>query len=424
MQKYLIQNSFNLKGKVFLLSLFLISCFCSSLFAVYDPIALYLTWQRSPETTMTIHWITHPNRQESVVEYRKPNESQWRESTGSVKQLPNDNPYFIHTVELTNLEPNQNYFFRTGSDALEYKFRTMPADLDGTIRFIVGGDMYHDGLDLLHQTNRQAAKTDPMFALVGGDIAYATGKNFSVLPNWMQKWIDNLFGQKIDRWMEWLIAWKKDMVTPDGRLIPMLPAIGNHDTSGQFDQTPENAPFFYSLFSMPGSQGYNVLDFGSYMSIFILDSGHTHPIAGLQESWLEHALKERTDVPNKFAIYHVPAYPSYRKVNNKYSLLIRNHWVPLFEHYGLSAAFENHDHAYKRTHPILNGRVDASSGVLYLGDGGWGIKKLRKPKTSYQRWYLAKTASLRHFIMVTINQDQRYFTAITSEGLILDEIQR
>jgi hypothetical protein len=191
----------------------------------------------------------------------------------------------------------------------------------------------------------------------------------------------------------------------------------HHDTSGRFGQTPEEAPFFYSLFAMPGQQGYNVLDFGNYMSLVILDSGHTHPVSGAQEEWLAKTLSERVNVPNKFALYHVPAYPSVRHQNNHDSSEVSTHWVPLFEAFGLTAAFENHDHAYKRTHPILKGRPDPS-GVVYLGDGAWGMKRTRKPKS--QRWYLAKTASSRHFILVTLEKESRHFSAISSTGEVID----
>jgi hypothetical protein len=78
----------------------------------------------------------------------------------------------------------------------------------------------------------------------------------------------------------------------------------------------------------------------------------------------------------------VPAYPSVRKDEGT-TLEIRQHWVPLFEKAGVSAAFEHHDHAYKRTHPLLGGKVqDApAKGVTYLGDGAWGasIRKVRPP---------------------------------------------
>ena len=88
--------------------------------------------------------------------------------------------------------------------------------------------------------------------------------------------------------------------------------------------------------------------------------------------------------------------------------------------YHLTAAFENYEHSYKRTHPILNGIVD-QNGVMYIGDGGWGVDKPRKPRHVDQKWYLAKAISARHFLFVTVEQGKQTVMAITSEGDVIDQ---
>ena len=407
--------------KTFVSLLWLCISICAYLGAEYDPVALYLTWQRHPDTTMTIQWITPLDRHDDLVEYRQADEQEWKRATGTHAQLPKDTPYFLHRIELINLKPATSYHFRTGIDGMIYKFQTMPAEMSEPIRFVAGGDMYHDALEILQEVNQQAALTSPQFALVGGDIAYAADKSIGFLPRWTHPIIDKWFGQKFDRWLTWLIAWKTDMITPEGHLIPMLPVIGNHDVSGRYDQTPEQAPFFYTLFAaMPGIQGYNVLDFGSYMSIFLLDSDHTHPVKGKQAAWLAKTLEQRKEIPHKFAIYHVPAYPSVHSLEEEVGKAIRKYWVPSFDAYHLTAAFENHEHLYKRTHPILNGVIDAQ-GVMYIGDGGWGVDKPRRPRRLQSKWYLAKATSARHFLLMTVEQDKQTVTAISSDGSVIDQ---
>ena len=44
---------------------------------LYDPPSVYLTWQRSPETTMTIQWLTKPTRLDNTVEYHAAGETEW-----------------------------------------------------------------------------------------------------------------------------------------------------------------------------------------------------------------------------------------------------------------------------------------------------------------------------------------------------------
>jgi hypothetical protein len=370
-----------------------------------DPPIVYLTWQHSPESTMTIHWITALNSDTDLVEYHEKGDFEWLTMKGNHVRMPENFPYWIHGVELTHLKPNTDYVFRLSPSSLVHKFRTMPSDSTKPVRFAVGGDFYHDGIDLVIKMNKQVSKYDPAFVIAGGDLAYSNG--------------DKKIKHKPMRWLEWLSAWYQHMITNDGRMIPIVPLIGNHDVDGGFGQPPSNAPFFYSLFSFPGPQGYQVLDFGNFMSLIVLDSEHTHPVAGTQTEWLKNTLEQRQHVPHKFAAYHVAAYPSVRNFNDKIQTQIRKNWSPLFEKYGVNVAFENHDHAYKRSKPIRNGKVDPK-GVIYIGDGGWSVEKPRAPRRAEKFWYLAKTRASRNAVLVTIQQNEQYFIAINDDGQIID----
>ena len=242
---------------------------------LFDPPALYLQWQRDPTTTMTIHWHT-TNSADSLLQYREAKANAWRDANGSSVPMPDtDSGRAIHTVELTGLIPKTDYLFRFGAESREFKFRTMPKDLSTPIRFVEGGDVYHQK-DWMDNMNSLAAKFDPSFVVIGGDIAYANNRDTKI--------------ENVQRWYDFLDSWKRTAVTPDGRLIPLLPSLGNHEVKGFWGKTPEDAPCFYALFSMPGKQGYNNLDFGNYLSLFLLDSGHTHPIDGAQTDWLNSAL--------------------------------------------------------------------------------------------------------------------------------------
>jgi len=154
----------------------------------------------------------------------------------------------------------------------------------------------------------------------------------------------------------------------------------------------------------------------------ILDSGHTNLIEGDQQVWLDSALRERTDRPHVFPVYHVPAYPSVRSFTNVISTRVRESWVPLFEQYGIQLAFEHHDHAYKRTIPIRAGEPHPE-GIVYLGDGAWGVG-VREPRPPGEDWYLAKTAAKHHAILVTLFGDDRHVLVINTsdDGKILDQV--
>lgn len=375
------------------------------------PIAVYLTWQHAPENSMTIHWISDAQNKDSHISYRELSENLWQKEEGRSETAPEgyDN-YLIHTVELTDLSPDTVYEFKIDPQNTIYKLRTMPQELNREIRFIVGGDLYHDSIQVLKETHSQAAKQNPDFAILGGDIAYAAPKNENGVED-------------VSRWIEFFSAWGEDMVTSEGVLIPILPTTSNEDTKGRYNQTKLQAPCFYAFLSTTQGRGYRAVDFGDYLTVWLLDSGHTNPIDQSQAVWLEESLRERENISHKIAAYHVPAFPSYRPMDGKWSTKVRETWVPLFDRYGLHAAFEHHDHANKRTHPIKNGQIDPD-GVIYLGDGGYGVSHPRVPAKPEDRWYLAHTSSKSHFYLVTLTDGMRTYRAIDPQGDVFDETEQ
>ena len=316
--------------------------------------------------------------------------------------------WFVHRLRFTGLAPDTDYAIAVPGRLAPVRFRTAPATLDTPIVFAEGGDVgttRHVGM--LHG---EAAKWDPLFGLVGGDCAYGNG----VDP---------------ETWFDYLKLWNDHMTPADGRSVPMLAAIGNHETDGGWGQTPNESPFFRAffgpLFSPRGA--YGVLDFGQgddrYASIYMLDSGHTTSHDGHQTKWLKKAMAQRPDVPHQLVCYHVPAYPSVRSFDSKESAPAREHWVPLFEEQGVDCVFEHHDHTYKRTHLLKDGQAvgPGEGGVLYLGDGCWG----RPPRSvdTPLRPYLAVAESERNVMRVTLKPDgTQDVLAVNEHGEVLDDI--
>ncbi|MEX0886011.1 MAG: sugar-binding protein [Phycisphaeraceae bacterium] len=321
---------------------------------------------------------------------------------------------FIQRVELTNLEPDTAYRFRADGAGREYAFGTMPSDLSRPVRVALGGDVRHNQA-WMQATNRVAMQYEPDVIVWGGDLAYANGQ-----------------AGNIHLWVEWFEAIDNTLVSQDGRIVPIVLAIGNHEVRGGYyhshsDFQPTNAwrlsvaPYFYQLFAFPGHPGYGVLDFGQYMSIIVLDTDHTNPIED-QSSWLEQTLAERAHVPHVLPVYHVPGYPSHRAHDGLVSQRVREHWSPLFEGHGVEVAFENHDHAYKRTPPIRAGRPHPA-GVVYIGDGAWGVGT-RAVHDPAETWYLAHAESTRHAIIMTLDGPHRHFLMVSDEGEVIDEYPR
>ena len=376
-----------------------------------DLIGLYLSWQNDPTTTMTLNWVDPYADSSDTVWYRPYESKEW--ATASAEQS-NVGPMTLQLrrVELKKLKPGTLYEFGIGEKTDDvshfWRFRTMPATLERPITFVEGGDMMHTR-KMLDAMSRNMQKLDPDFAMLIGDLAYEDGVNGT-------------------HWIDWLQSWRKFSVAKGKRLIPMVVGIGNHEVKGHYNgKIPEDAPYYYSLFSQPGLRSYYALDFGDYLSLVILDSAHTQPVAGPQAEWLKTALAERDDQQFLFAGYHFPAYGTDKApkdgtpLDAPLSVEMRKHWIPHFERHGASIIFEHDHHNFKRTHRIRNEKRDDANGLLYLGDGAWGVKTRTVPPDA---WWLAKAEARNHLWHGELRKDgTATFKAIDVEGEVFDEVE-
>jgi acid phosphatase type 7 len=370
--------------------------------APFQPETLFLTWQRDPTTTMTVQWVGAVGETgDTGVSYAAAREGRWQTQPSVARPYPRTD-LKVFRAELTHLSPGTDYEFRIGKHSPVYRFRTMPARATNTIHFISGGDCGVNAHTVAN--NIQAARQDPMFAIIGGDLGYDNG---------VSVWTSLAF----------LRNYSKHMVGRGGRLIPLIAAIGNHEVEGGYNKPRCKAPFFYALFDgLYRDTSFASLDFGDYLSLILLDTGHTTPIAGAQTDWLEKTLRARAGHPNVIAINHVPAYPSYRRFeaadgHEGTGTEQRRYWVPLFQKYGVPVVLEHHDHTFKRTRPLLDGLAN-DNGVLYLGDGSWG--RLRTPHTPEQLPYLAASSRDYHLSLHRIQGAERFHLALDEHGRVMD----
>ena len=423
----------------------LLALLCSPFFAAqaqHDIIGGYLTWQRDPATTMTVNWVNLYADQPPTVSYRKLGDTEWLTADGkSAAAAPS--VLQVRSVEVTGLAPDTTYELVLGvppapkplipeavtsaltpakkaEDETEqppkpyvvkdtrstYRFRTMPAELSRPVRFVAGGDMMHSR-EFVDAMNKRAGALDPDFAILGGDLAYENG-------------------MEATRYIDWFQSWTKHARGKGGRLIPMVVAIGNHEVRGGYrGKIPEDAPYFYGFFPLPGNRSYYALDFGKYLSILALDSGHTHAVTGPQAAWLGEALSARAEQRYVFPVYHWPIYGTAKATatalpsETKRSIEMRAQWVPHFERHGVTAVFENDHHNFKRTHPIRGHKRDDKNGIVYLGDGAWGVTPRTVPKNA---WYLAKAEPRRHLYHVTLPpKGPVQVEAIDAKGVVFDK---
>ncbi len=380
-----------------------------------EPLHVYLTWQGDTSTTMTVNYQTGAVAGNSRVYYDTvPHNgdlgSYAVQTSGAAHTIPGLNTYTqrnVHVVQLTGLTGGQTYYFVAGDPAVavsrEMKFRTIPSG-DAEIRFFVGGDIDIINPAVVASLHRQGAMRYAMFGLMTGDLAIDNG----LLSNWA-------------RWDTWLDLWEDNAVTPDGCQVPMVLATGNHEVDGGFGQTIDKAPFYFGYFAQEPGLAHFARRFGNNLDLIVLNSGHVETVAS-QVSWLSSELSSAASMPYRFATYHVPCYPSDRALTDTNIIDVRTNWLPVFDQYGLSAAFEGHDHAEKRTMPI-KGDAPNRDGTVYFGDG-YATQGLR-PGVQMGAPYLEHLESKYHLWFVDVPSScvpgaSPTFTAIDENGVAFD----
>ncbi len=375
--------------------------FCQAVFA--QPRHLYLTWD-SPDTahTQTIVFQTLGKATSPRVEVKLNGPQGKATSLACQSVMLTGTQRRIHRLTLKGLTPGTKYQFRAGDERYGMSawrsFRTLPES--GPVKIVTGGDMYRHPETI--QLLRAAASHRPDVALIGGDIAYADADL-----------------ERIGFWDDWFDNWEQHLNPKDAPMVPMICAIGNHEVGGAFDRKKSDAPFFFAFFPQ-GGEAYFHRKLSQDCEVAVLDSSHVTSHQS-QVPFLTSTLKsmQQRDIPFRLALYHVPCYPTHRPADDPYAQRGRKYWVPVFDQFGLTAGLENHDHTFKRTHPLKNHKVDAT-GTVYLGDGCWG----RTPRTVETGLpYLAKASSTYHVWMLTTDQGELLCEAVGRDGKVFDQVR-
>ncbi len=384
--------------------------------------SVHLTWQGDTSTTMTVNLVVEADGigerlpRSASVEWRSSgSEGEPRTIPGEALEIGGVPDVRVYRFALRGLEPGGRYDFDILLDGRSAgpvrSFRTMPEE--GPVRLAAGGDVGAEPLSLALLT--EAARRSPDLLAIGGDLAYANG----LVSRW-------------PRWRTWLEYVTEALVTPEGHTVPLVLSIGNHEVNvGREGGVPassppeQKAPFFFALFAQnqgggdaPGDGGatYFRRGLGSVGVLYVLDSGHLVSHED-QAPWLAAHMEADAELPNRLGLYHVPLYPAHRSYEA--SAEGRDAWEEVFHHGRLTAAFENHDHVLKRSHPIRLGEVVAEGeGVLYLGDGCMGMDA--RTVDPVERWYIERSASEPHFWMAELSSEGAVFRAFDEDGRLLD----
>jgi hypothetical protein len=365
-----------------------------------QPHHLRVVWTESPQDSATIAWSTRePGATHRVLLDREPRAGERSrygrtvEATrnGSYARLPEEGSLAFHHAFVDGLLPSTTYWFIVESDGVaspERHFVTAPAD-DRAFALLAGSDSRSDRSqrramnELLR--SRFEADAQVIALLHGGDYVYD--------------------GLSLELFAEWLVD-HEDTTTGDGRVLPIIPTRGNHESRGElFDQ----------VFGWPGGpsrRNWYACRLGTETLLLVLNTETA--LGGDQADFVRDTLETARDRRWLIASYHQPAFPAVKDPSPALE-----HWVPLFEEYRVDLVVESDGHVQKRTLPIRGGRPEPD-GVVYIGEGGLGVRQ-RSPDAT--RWFLQEPGFARrghHVWRIGIGADAIELEAFGEDGARTD----
>ncbi len=317
---------------------------------------------------------------------------------------------YYHHAELHDLLPGTTYFFMVENDGAfsdEYHFITAPEDLE-SIRLLAGGDSRLGGEKPRYAGRTPHIERQRLKTLIGElveehpDIyAFVHGADYGTTADW--------------RHLYWYFEDLQLATTAEGRILPMIISMGNHDTEFGFFEN------FYLGDEINGRTAFNYFystHIGAEISLVTLNTEIS--LGGMQYHWLKEELpKLRANNRWLLVNYHKPAFPAVKAPDDYRFARVREYWVPLFDQHRPDLVIESDGHCLKRTLPILNGQIDPE-GIVYIGEGGLGAP-LREPDMT--RWFMQGGFGAKeyHVWMIDITYDQMHLSAIGMDGTVMDE---
>lgn len=364
-----------------------------------------VVWIEKPQTEAMIIWDSDQPADDDYIKLKEGEDGDSRKISSHFDQAfsnidkkgkkIDDKKLYVRHIKCRDLSPSTTYTFTaySGDDkSREYHFTTAPAD-DRDYKLVFVGDSrtrVEIAEKISAQINELVEKDSKIIGLLhGGD--YATSP-------------------ELKYWRPWLKAYSLT-TSKDGRLLPIIPVCGNHESI-------RRSQLYGEAYGFPGEikKYYYSCELSPHVRIAILNTEIS--TLGDQQKFLENTLKQyqKEKITWQLAAYHRPAYAAVKKPSAAMTA-----WVPLFDKFDVDLVLESDGHCIKRTVPIKNNKKD-SNGTVYLGEGGYGAPQ----RTPHEKWYLdspGMAGSGDHLMLLHFKKTEINYQTIGIDGDILDQYE-
>ena len=386
------------------------------------PRGLHSTWEEDPSTSVTFMWTTtdldteayvpkvwmvpEAELQDGKMAYR----DDWvHEGWGfTYKQSiagidVTDEEFVIWSVQVTGLDPKTRYRYRVGTWDT---FDKASASFSGqSLSQFWAFDTGHEKGD----------RSEYSFVMAG-DSRGGTSDIVKNMP-WIQKLDVNMWffngdmtnGGSQPEWDSWFAAMQPVL----GRRV-LMPVQGNHEIFHDL---------YYNQFALPiGTEelpeeliehAWSV-DYGNVHFIG-LDS-NTEALVEEQLAWLEADLAAASTDPDIDWIIAMMHHAPYSACTVHGSTpRVQEHFVPLFDAYGVDMVFAGHDHNYERSVPIRNGqKTTQDDGTVYVVAGSF----FAPGYTNGNKWWTAVSfhGDIGNLVVMRVDGNTLELTAWPGNG--------
>jgi len=377
-----------------------------------SPEQIHLSWSENPQSTITIMWHTDSNSNPNIAQVGLTTNYELGNFSGYSYQSPFSG--YWHVVTVRNLTPDTLYHYRVSGDSggwsQDFTFRTAPSS-PKNFTFVVCGDSrqalpYPFGnLDGWREVVSAIANdSDISFLLFTGDMCYD--------------------GTTEPYWNDWF-----SITQQIGAYMPIMPAIGNHETSDD-----EDAVHYLGSFTLPNNELWYSFNY-STAHFVVLSTEHTTNQSQLQ--WLEKDLSyasNDTSHPWIIVVFHKPPYTSCSEGHGPDGNA-QQYFVPLFDKYHVDLVFNGHNHFYQRTYPLVGGsdpsnptvttwekrRYVDPQGTIYVVTGAAGAPMIGYIPDNSSGYIAEYKGNTLHYTRITIyTNNSLHLEAVDTSGNVFD----